>query len=204
MKCALLEWHYWPCIAYFQKIVQSDFVIFESNENFRRTSFINKCIIASANGPLLLSIPIKGGSRKKQIMHHVEISYDTKWQREHWHAITSAYAKSAYFEFYETELFELYQKKENSLVAWNKSILQWIIQTLNIEINLQYENQKAINQTDVLIEDDRESFSPKNYKSFQTAAYYQLFQMKNDFLNNLSILDLIMSEGPNSSTLLMK
>ena len=196
MNTTLIEWHYWPCIAYFQKIMKSDVISITSEDNFERTSFINKCIIASANGPLTLRIPIKGGSRKKQKVKQVEISYDTKWQREHWYSIQSAYAKSAFFEYYESEIQQCYLKKEEFLVEWNKAIVNWVLKTINYNIIL---NEVSLDENEAF---EKLNINPYNYTSFKTPKYYQLFESKNGYLHNLSILDLIMSVGPNTINLL--
>ena len=51
----------------------------------------------------------------------------------------------------------------------------------------------------------RESLSPKNKtpgKNFQAQEYTQVFSEKFDFVPNLSILDLLFNEGPNSYSIL--
>ena len=51
----------------------------------------------------------------------------------------------------------------------------------------------------------REAISPKNRllnQHFQTEPYTQVFSEKFDFVTNLSILDLLFNEGPNSYTIL--
>ena len=46
--------------------------------------------------------------------------------------------------------------------------------------------------------DLRENIENKKYSSSENIIYKQVFSEKNGFLNDLSIIDLIFNEGPNS------
>ena len=46
--------------------------------------------------------------------------------------------------------------------------------------------------------DLRENIENKKYSSSENIIYKQVFSDKNGFLNDLSIIDLIFNEGPNS------
>jgi len=198
MNSILVDIHYWPCIHYCQSVFNAEVVQFDDSYQLQRHSFQNNCIINSSNGALNLKIPVKGGLRNAGPLNEVQISYDTKWQREHWHAIKTSYAKSAYFEFYELELEAIYTKQESSLLNFNQKIFSWI----QDQIGLQVKNESASDQNNS--EDQRNSFNTRTYQNHSVAAYFQLFIDQHPFLHNLSVLDLFMSLGPEVKNYLSK
>ena len=51
--------------------------------------------------------------------------------------------------------------------------------------------------------DYRESIHPKKESQINFKTYFQVFEEKNGFLKNLSILDLLFNQGPQSSNYLI-
>src|SRR6478735_6864409 len=70
----------------------------------RNISYRNRYRISTANGPLLLSIPIKGGRRYAAPLADTLIDYTHDWQRQHWRTLFSAYGRAPFFEHYGPEL----------------------------------------------------------------------------------------------------
>jgi hypothetical protein len=48
------------------------------------------------------------------------------------------------------------------------------------------------------LDDYRESIHPKNDSDISLKSYFQVFQERNGFLPNLSIIDLVFNQGPQS------
>lgn len=175
-------------------------VIFEQYANYQRSSYFNRAYIAGANGKQRLTIPLKGSSRQKNILKNITIDNSVKWQRIHWQAILSAYAKSAFFEFYETELKQLYLQPAENLFGWNISLIKLLLKILNIDFKHSFTNNyEAKDKVKLEMTDMRNIIRPNmNLNEFKFEHYYQLFQEKNGFKANLSVLDVLFSTGPES------
>ena len=198
MREVLLPSTYFGSIDYFEKIINYDLVRIEHCEHFEKQTLRNRCIISGPNGLLNLSIPIlhKG---ERQIIKNVKIASDENWQKLHWRSIQTAYRSSPYFEFYEHDLAPLFEKYYEYLVTFNTDCLSLIINFLqlnNKSFNVTSEYKKEYNDT----EDLRKKFSPKTQKEIgkNMPRYIQVFEDRNDFTPNLSILDLLFNEGPTS------
>ncbi|MEN8118666.1 MAG: WbqC family protein, partial [Bacteroidota bacterium] len=102
------------------------------------------------------------------------------------------------------EIHPFFEKKWNYLLDYNLKINEVICDLLEIENNviLTDDFEKVPPKTFNL----REIISPKNYApkdaGFHPEPYTQVFSEKFDFIPNLSILDLLFNEGPNSYSIL--
>ena len=109
-------------VNYYAAILKSENVIVDINEHFLKQSYRNRCVIAGANGPLNLIVPVKRKTGRVKLKD-VEIDYSENWQKIHWKSIESAYRTSPYFEFYEDRFKALYFSKEFKLLMnWNLAI----------------------------------------------------------------------------------
>lgn len=92
----------------------------EIMESFPKQTYRNRCIIVDPVGkPIVLTVPVKRVD-SKQLTRDVEISYQTKWQHQHWNAIMSAYKKTPYFDYYQDYIRPLYEKETRWLVDLNE------------------------------------------------------------------------------------
>lgn len=203
----LIEPHYLPSIAFFGHALAYDKLCIEQHANFQRSSYANRTYIAGANGKQRLSIPLKGGSRQKCMFKDIQMDFTENWLKEHWFAIQSAYAKAAFFEYYESEIKAFFETPEASLLQWNLNWMQWLCTQLNWQASISLSNQ-YLSKNNLINEvcDMRHTILPNtNYTQLlKGVQYYQLFQEKNGFQNNLSVLDMLMSKGPDALSLLKK
>lgn len=198
----ILSSHYFPCIAYFAHLVKYPDIIIDTGENFLKQSYRNRCIIYTSNGPLALSIPVI--KKNKTPMKDVLIDVKEDWKTNHWRAINSAYSSSPFFEFYCDDLKEVIFKQYSSLVNLNSALLELICKELGITNNITVsENYITIKDSEL---DLRSTLNAK--QTFQGSdrypRYIQIFEAKYGFQSNLSILDLLFHEGPESLNYLTK
>ena len=202
----LLSTAYWPNLEYFYYLLNSRSASIELHENFTRQTYRNRCRILSANGPLDLIIPVKKTGSKMAI-NETYISHDTNWQRNHWHAITSAYRNSPYFEFFAESIRPFYSGRFESLMEFNSLQLKAIFSILKIEKEIIF-TRKYEKEPDEAT-DLRDAIHPKNNQLSPLARpalnneYYQTFQEKFPFTPNLSILDLLFNTGLQSANYLI-
>ena len=182
-------------LVYYSLIANSDKIILDVYENFNKQSFRNRCVIASPNGPLKLIIPVFRSS--KNIVKDVKIDNTQNWKKIHWKSLESSYRSSPYFEFYEDEFYSLYFKNKNDfLFDFNNKINFAILKCLGIETEIIISSSYV--EKDLEIEDFRNIIpsKSKDLEKFKEIKYNQVFQEKQSFLPNLSILDLLFNEGP--------
>ena len=201
-KGAVFPLFYLPPIEYFQKIIENrDKLLLENAEHFQKQSFRNRASIHSPNGRLDLIVPVVKGSKVHTVVKDVKISYDFNWQRLHWMSLQTSYRSSAFFEYYEDDLAVFYEKKWQFLFDYNEELLRLILGFL--KINIEYSYTEDFEKTYPGFHDYRESIHPKRASSLKMSTYFQVFEERNGFLPNLSIVDLLFNQGPQSSKFLV-
>ena len=196
MEAILVYPAYFPAVIQMAAMVQAKSVVFEVHDNYQKQTYRNRAHIAHTNGLLSLNVPIKhAGGDGRQPTAEVQTETAFPWQKQHWKSLQSAYRTSPFFEFYEDELAPLFEEQAHGLQAHNIRIFESLCELLDVEIDFslskEYEKQPA--QQDL-----RELIRAKRAKTYQLPAYHQVFGDRHGFLPNLSILDLLFNEGPNS------
>jgi len=199
----LVDTAYFPNIEIFALIKNSEQVIFEQFENYQKQSFRNRCSILSANGVLNLTIPVAKEASPKVLIKNIRIAYDMPWQRQHLRAIHAAYKSSPFYDFYIDDIKPFFERHFDFLFDFNTKIIYEICQLIGIETNFSLTSEyKHFGENEIV--DAREWFHPKkeNPQKIFTENYRQVFDNKFGFTENLSILDLLFNEGPNSIKIL--
>ena len=188
--------HYLAPIEYYFQLIQHNDVIIDVYENFVKQTYRNRCCILSPNGVQNLTVPLVK-ARQRKLTKNMKISYDDNWRKMHWKSLEAAYRSSPYFEFYEDDFYPFYHEKQyDYLVDFNTDLEQKIVELLSINVNVT-KSAKYIDEDD-LKNDFRNSFSPKVEPQLNFTPYIQVFGDRNGFAPNMSIVDLLFNEGPNS------
>lgn len=198
----LIENQYLAPVSLYLTLEGSSNIVFEQFEVFQKRSFRNRCIIAGANGPISLSIPLHEGREQKRFIRDIRIANQYGWQDQHWKTIVSSYNRSPWFEYYKSSLEKFYVKRFEFLFDWNLALFEWTIQKLEMDkvaeltdhFEKEYDNHEWL--------DFRNKLLPNNYQNFKVPNYSQVFMDRSGFLPNLSILDLLFCEGKNSQRIL--
>lgn len=195
-QTGLFSSYYLAPIEYYYYLTQYNHVIEDIHEHFVKQTYRSRCYIIGPNGIQSLSIPLIN-IKRQQKFKDVKISYAENWQKIHWKSIEAAYRRSPYFEFYEDSFFPFYNNSFKFLIDFNQQLQEKITALLGITPNIQL--TEKYQSTDNLIDDYRITFSPKNELArLKFPEYIQVFNDRNDFAANLSIVDLLFNEGPNS------
>lgn len=196
-KGAVLPMFYLPPVEYFAQLnsYNPDFVI-EKHEHFPKQTYRNRANIYSPDGMLTLVVPVIKGSKVHTPVKDVKISYDFRWQRLHWMSLQGCYRRSAYFEYYEDEFVPFYEKKETFLFDYNEQLLQLIIKLMKIKATVNY--TEAFEPEYPALTDLRQAINSKKESGFQQKPYFQVFEERHGFMKNLSIVDLLFNQGPQS------
>ena len=185
------------------KMIQYPEIFLETQENFLIQTYRNRCIIATANGPLALSIPVVKPDTLKCIIKDMKISDHGNWRKLHWNALVSAYRMSPFFEYYEDDFAPFYEKKYEYLLDFNENLRELICNLIDINPRVILTEEYIPNTEN----DFREVIRPKHEEedpSFMPVPYYQVFREKFGFIPNLSIVDLLFNMGPESVIVLNK
>ena len=189
---------YLPDIEYVTRLIAAgDDYIIDCGEHYIKRSVRNRARIMTANGVLELTVPVTNANRPRTPMTKMQIDYSKPWQHQHWVAIESAYRSSAYFDFLAERLRPFYTEHHTSLVEFNLSILRTLLAFLGYTKPL-----KTTTEYVVATENDIDLRPKKRTTEFTTPHYFQLFSDRLPFAENLSILDLLMSEGDYAASLL--
>lgn len=200
MKTILLHPAYFPSIEQMAAIAQAEKVVFEVEDNYQKQTYRNRAYVAHSNGELLLNIPIKHdktGNRQK--MKNVMVENDFPWQELHWKSLQSAYRTSPFFEYFEDDLVLLFTEVVGSLMEHNLKITEVLFELIGIEIEISKTSSYEISPE---IQDLRFLINAKRKSNFQPEEYTQVHGANHPFLPNLSVLDLLFNEGPNTLTYL--
>jgi len=196
----VIDLHYLPSIPFLSLALKSKTCLLESQENYQKRSFRNRAYIAAANGKERLTIPLAKGKNEQMPIREVQISYDQDWQKQHWGAITAAYSKAPFFEFYAPELQVFYQRRENWLFDWNYAILEFFTSVWTLEVNWELTGSYKKQYPEEIMDLRGRLLPKKSPTIFQAYAdnihYTQVFQEKHGFIPNLSSLDLLFCTGP--------
>ena len=186
---------YFSTISQYTSVVKSNTITFEAEGNYQKQSYRNRCYIFGANGKQLLNIPISNTNKiSGKIKMRDVVVENSNWQRQHYKSLTTAYNHSPFFEFYKDDLQFIFTKKYKYLLDINIDSFHFINDAL--ELSKKYNISKAYNEN--AINDFRYHAVVKNDNKSRSTPYIQMFEAENGFLGNLSILDLLFMEGPNS------
>ena len=179
-------------------------VYVEACENYQKQSYRNRCHIYAADGVQALNFPVvhEGGTHKLPISE-IKVDYSTPWLQQHQRAIVSAYRTSAYFEYYQDELFAIMDSRPEKLFDLNLSILKFFVEKTGLKTDIRLTEEYSRVPAVEGCQDLREVIHPKRKDTVLhdlglEKPYFQVFAPKYGFKSNLSVMDLLFNEGPDS------
>lgn len=184
---------YLPSVEYVARLLREQCVI-DVGENYVKRSERNRAYILSANKVMPLTVNVVGGNRPRLPMRDVEIDYSKRWQHQHWVSIVSAYKSSPYFDHYAPYLEPFYRREWRYLVDYNRELLELLLRLLGSPMELPLSEQYVESRDGDL------DLRPKHREgsTFVAEPYFQNFSERMPFQPNLSVLDLLLCEGPSA------
>lgn len=183
---------YFGEIPFYKEIAKHQQIFIDPYERYKKQTWRSRTQILTGNGALILSIPIQRIHGKDTLMKDAQISEDTDWRKDHWKAIESAYMHAPYFFYYGEQIKELIYHHDKYLMDFNQKISKQILTWLDLEIEVHL-TDKYIQQD---IKSDFRVILDQKQFNHTASPYIQVFSDKLPFVSNLSIIDLLMNEGP--------
>ncbi len=168
---------------YRQFLANLSAVQIEVMESFPKQTYRNRCTITTPDSPLTLSVPVKRAD-SKQLTRDVVISYQQRWQHQHWIALVSAYKRTPYFDYYADFFRPFYEQETRFLVDFNEKIHEVISELMKN------------NATVAIKKDNINNFCAAPTLRLAKTTDWSGLDLEPCFGNGQSILDLLFEYGP--------
>lgn len=215
---------YLPYMGFFKKIQSSDIFIYLDDTKFVEHGWDNRNKIKTDKGSMWLTVPIKRNSM--QLLKDVLIANNESWKKKHLKSIKINYIKAPFFNDYWDDFSDIFQKDWKKLIDLNLNLIKYFNQKLEIITKTIRSSELQINSsgTKRLVEIcqhvgattylsgilgkeylDEDLFNEAGIKIIYENFIHPIYkQLGNNFLPNMSIIDLLFNEGPNSGELIKK
>ena len=215
----IVQPNYIPWKGYFDMIRLVDEFILLDDVQYTH-DWRNRNLIKTKHGLKWLTVPVKATCLHTKIKDVKAVS--TCWRRKHWHAIVHNYARAKYFDLFEERLKELFLHHDEIHIAqidhaFLVAINEWLGITTPLTFSSSYntdgrKNEKIVNLC-------RQANATAYLTGPAAMAYLDVNILKNagidihwmdysnyseygqrfpPFEHRVSILDLILNEGPNA------
>lgn len=190
----LLSTAYFPPVEYFSILAKYSVVYVDDLENYQKQSYRNRCRILTASGPEDLRFPIiHDGARS---IKDIRVDYKTPWVRQTEYAIETAYSSSPFFEYYRDPLYGILDSNPEYLWDLNASLTAFFAEKIGLATDIRLLSSLSGPLPEG--EDLRSAIHPKRPPIMVNSPYWQVFREKHGFVPNLSVMDLLFNEGPES------
>ena len=206
----LLTTAYFPPVAWFALLardmtlspdrVSPSTVFLEACENYQKQSYRNRCYILAGDGVQMLQVPVVHADSMR--IPEVRVDWSTPWLVRTQRALDAAYYTSAYYEYYRDDLFALMDSRPTLLWDWNLSLVRFLLEKTGVACHLQ-STSSFVPPAEAGPDDYRDAIHPKHPDSVLSSLglerpYFQVFADRFGFTPNLSVVDLLFNEGPDS------
>jgi hypothetical protein len=212
---------YVPWLGYFALMDSVDIFIFLDSVAFDHRSWQHRNQIKTPNGPLWLTVPTRVKGLRGQLIRDTQIDRERSFPSDHVRSIDLNYAKAPYYDRYASSIFDFLQRGSDLLIDVTVPTIRWIAGELGIATqcisssSLAGEGSKAdllasfcanLNVSEYISPpgsraylEESDVFARHNidvsYFEYEHPVYRQRF---GDFISHMSIVDLLMNEGPAS------
>ena len=213
---------YLPGAIFFNKVALCDAIIFIGHVQLERNSWQTRNRIRnnSSGGEMYLSVPVKTKNKSNQAINDTEIA-NRQWTKKHLRSIELTYSNTPFYEEYYPKLLDIMEKPWTSLSEMNKEIIKEVMDWLGLSTAIQDSSDISwVGKKTEMLVSLAENVGAKEYVSNRGASAYveinkfaeagiehlwQSFsspiydQGRENFVPDLSIIDMIFNLGPEAS-----
>lgn len=133
MNAVILQPSYIPWRGYFDQIYKADLFIFYDDVQYDKHGWRNRNQIKTAQGKQWLTIPVhSAGVTQGRPIREIEIDWARPWAKNHWKALTFAYAKAPHFRRCAEFLEPFYQRQDRLLADFTIDLTVALARLLGI------------------------------------------------------------------------
>jgi hypothetical protein len=198
---ALFPIAYFGSIGWFHELVKQREVCFEVCDHFPKQTFRNRCTIVSPAGYKRLTVPVEKPSGNKTLTRDILVSRHGDWRKDHWRALTSAYASSPYFDHYARDIEAIVYGDCTHLVELALKSMNFCLEQFGLEVSYTLSTQYSENEATSEADFRKADFEGPDDRS-PGDNYTQVLFGEQRFLPNASVLDLLFCEGPSGRKIL--
>lgn len=220
-KVAILQSNYIPWKGYFDLLNSVDDFIFYDEVQYTKNDWRNRNRIKTAQGVQWLTIPVRQ-ERLAQKISETRV-YSPDWSTRHWRTLAQNYSHAPYFELYRSQLQELYCGPNSEFLSQiNQRFIRVLNELLGIRTRLHsaadfavhgdrtarlVQLVQAVGGTEYVsgpaakayLEADRFAQAGIGLTWMSYEGYPEYRQLHGPFAHHVSVLDLLLNEGPEAS-----
>ena len=191
-------------VRYYAAMLACENVQINAGERYHKHYWSgHHCRIVGANGEQILTIPIlKPSNAPNFASKDLLMSEHGDWRRIHWGALFSAYGKSPFFDYIADDLRTIYENREiTRLIDFNTAIHNLVVDFLDLPLNAQVSDEAVA--VDALNLCGKVGGKKEDSIDFiKNVPYWQVWQDRYGFMPDMSIFDLLMTQGRESVLIL--
>lgn len=227
MKIAIMQPYFFPYLGYFQMLNAVDKFVLLDDVNFIMRGYINRNSILINGKAHLFSIPLEKPSQNK-LIKDTKIKFVQKDRENFLKTITLAYKKAPFYDDFFSIFKDIIENNDDDLTSYIKYSLEQVKNYLNLNteilVSSQIKKDNSLHAQDRIIEINKQLGSTHyintiggqdlyNKNDFEKACIKLNFikmlpvkykQFKNEFVPNLSIIDVLMFNSKEESKLLLE
>jgi len=220
-KVAILQSNYIPWKGYFDLINMVDEFVLYDDMQYTRRDWRNRNKIQTPQGLKWLSIPVGVKGKYFQKISETKVS-ENNWGTKHWETIKHTYSKAKYFKEYKDIFGDLYLNSDEAFLSQiNYNFILAINKILGIETKIRWSSEFNLvdGKTEKLLGICKDcnadiylsGLAAKDYFDEALAKkegikvewmdysnYPEYTQLNKPFEHGVTVLDLILNEGPNA------
>jgi len=220
MRISIMQPIYLPWLGYFELMENCDTFVYFDDVEFVKKTFQRRNKIKTKQGELLLTVPVFSKNKLDQRINETCINYGIKWRKKHFNSIKMNYCKAPYYNNYIGEIKNFYDQNYTYLPELDIKLIELLKKMIGIKTKTISSSQLKVNgkkderivnickklKAKILYDAsgakellDKSYFKQNNIELvFQSYKHPTYKQQWGDFISYLSVLDLLMNEGPNT------
>ena len=220
MRIAIMQPIYLPWLGYFELMNNCDTFVYFDDVQYVKKTFQSRNKIKTNQGQLILKVPVLSKGRLDQKINKTLINNDINWRKKHFNSINNNYCKAPYFKDYIGEIREIYNQDYTHLLELDINLIGLLKELIGIKTKTIFSSQLKVDGTkdkrivnickklnaNILYDAfgakkllDESYFNQNKIELiFQSYKHPTYIQQWGEFIPHLSVLDLLMNEGPNA------
>ena len=220
MRIAIMQPIYLPWLGYFELMDNCDTFVYFDDVQYVKKTFQSRNKIKTNQGQLILKVPVLSKGKLDQKINKTLINNDINWRKKHFNSINNNYCNAPYFKDYIGEIKEIYNQDYTHLLELDINLIALLKKLIGIKTKTIFSSQLQVDgakdkrivnickklNANILYDAfgakellDASYFNENNIELIFQSYKHPIYQQQwGDFISHLSVLDLLMNEGPNA------